>query len=186
MGFYSGEDMRINFGCGARIWETHFNIDAVHHRNAPRAPDLLYAFEFDSDGGLANPIPLADGVADEITGIHVFEHFHRWTCQAVITEWRRILKPGGSLILELPDLIKCCQNIIDGRQGNHPDQLGRWGLYGDPREKDVFMCHPWGWAPDELIQFLGENGFTEMRHVPTQFHKCGKLHRDMRIESRKQ
>lgn len=175
--------MRINFGCGSRVWDTHYNIDAIHNPHAPRRPELLYAFEFDASGKLVTPVPLDDGVADEITGIHVFEHFYRWTCEAVLAEWRRLLKPGGQLILELPDLIKCCQNIIDGRRGKEPDQLGRWGLYGDPRTNDVYMCHPWGWAPDELMAFLGANGFKNMIQKPTQFHKCGKLHRDMRIEA---
>jgi len=175
--------MRIHVGCGARVMDGYFNIDAQHHRNAPRAPDLLYAFEFDAEGNLVTPIPLEDGVADEILGVHVFEHFHRWTCDAVAKEWGRLLKPGGVLILELPNLIKCCQNIIDGREGRHPDQLGRWGLYGDPRDKDVYMCHPWGWAPDELMSFLAGHGFKSIKDVPTKFHSCGKLNRDMRIEA---
>jgi len=177
--------MRLNIGCGQRTWDGYFNIDAVRHPLAPRDPDLIYAFDFDADGKLVAPIPLEDGVVDEITGIHVFEHFYRWTCEAVVQEFVRLLKPGGRLILELPDLIKCCQNIIEGREGKEPDQLGRWGLYGDPRPKDKFMCHPWGWAPGELMTFLGGHGFTNIQHLPTQFHKCGKLHRDMRIEAEK-
>jgi predicted SAM-dependent methyltransferase len=175
--------MRINFGCGSRIWPEYFNIDAVHNPNAPSAPQLLFAFDFYPDGNLKTRLPIDDGVADELVGIHVFEHFHRWTCEAVITEWRRVLRPGGRLVLELPDLIKCCQNILEGREGRHPDQMGRWGLYGDPRDKDIYMCHPWGWAPKELMGFLREHGFKEIQHLPTKFHSVGRKHRDMRIEA---
>ena len=175
--------MRLNIGCGHRVKDGYFNIDAVHSPKAPRAPELLYHFQFDADGRLLEPVPLDDGVADEIQAIHVFEHFYRWTCKAAVAEFHRLLKPGGLLILELPDLIKCCKNVIEGRQGKDPDQLGRWGLYGDPRDGDPFMVHPWGWGPDELMAFLGANGFKHMRHEPTQFHKVGKLHRDMRIEA---
>ena len=175
--------MKVHFGCGARVMDGYFNVDAVHHPNAPRAPDLLYAMDFDGEGNLVQRMPIDDGTVDEILGIHVFEHFHRWGCESVIQEWRRILKTDGRLILELPDLIKCCQNIIDGRHSKHPDQLGRWGLYGDPRLKDKYMCHPWGWAPGELMNFLSNNGFRRCRHLPTVFHSSGRLHRDMRIEA---
>lgn len=174
--------MKLHIGCGARVMQGYFNIDAVHNPNAPRAPELLYEFEFNKER-LANAIPLEDEVADEILSVHVFEHFYRWTCDAVVREFCRLLKPGGRLILELPDLIKCCQNIIDNRPSKQPDQLGRWGLYGDPRLMDKFMCHPWGWAPEELMAFLSEHGFVNVEHRPTQFHKCGMLHRDMRIEA---
>jgi len=119
--------MRLNIGCGHRVKDGYFNIDAVHSPKAPRAPELLYHFQFDADGRLIEPVPLDDGVADEIQAIHVFEHFYRWTCKAAVTEFHRLLKPGGLLILELPDLIKCCKNIVEGREGRHPDQLGRWG-----------------------------------------------------------
>jgi predicted SAM-dependent methyltransferase len=177
--------MRLHIGCGHRVYDGFFNIDAVASPKAPRPPDLLYEFTFDDDGKLLEQIPLDDGVADEIIGIHVFEHFYRWTCEAVVTEFYRLLKPGGLLILELPDLIKCCQNVVDGREGRHDDQLQRWGLYGDPRDKNKFMCHPWGWGPQELMQFLQAHGFNHCKHLPTQFHSCGREHRDMRIEARR-
>lgn len=175
--------MRLNIGCGRKVQDGYFNIDAAHSPKAPRAPELIYQFEFDDEGQLLDRIPLDDGVADEIQAIHIFEHFYRWTCEAVLAEFHRLLKPGGLLILELPDLMKCCENIISGRQGKHVDQLGRWGLYGDPTEKNKFMVHPWGWSPDELMQFLKANRFKEARHMPTKFHSTGKMHRDMRIEA---
>lgn len=183
--------MKINYGCGSRIIPGYYNIDAVHHKDAPRKPDLIYAAEFDEEGKLIYPLPLDDNCADEILAIHVFEHFYRWQVDSILQEWHRLLKTGGSLILELPDLIKCCTNIINGldgqtKVGKHPDQLGRWGLYGDPRLKDHYMCHKWGYAPKELMRILKENGFIDIKHMDTQFHPAGRKFRDMRIEARKQ
>jgi hypothetical protein len=175
--------MRLNIGCGHRVKDGYFNIDAVHSPKAPRAPELIYNFQFNTEGKLIEPVPLDDGIADEIQAIHVFEHFYRWTCKAAAVEFHRLLKPGGLLILELPDLIKCCKNIVEGREGRHPDQLGRWGLWGDPRDNNPFMVHPWGWGPEELMGFLGEHGFCDMKHLPTQYHRIGRDHRDMRIEA---
>ena len=168
--------MKIHIGCGKKVLDGWVNCDIVRHPKAPRDPELLCD---------ARSIPLDDGVADVVMAIHNFEHYYRWECDDVITEWKRLLKPGGRLILELPDLIKCCENILKGRKSRNgdPDQLGRWGLYGDPRYKDKYMCHPWGWAPDELMDFLKSHGFIKTQHLQTQFHRSGMAHRDMRIEA---
>lgn len=172
------EGLRLNVGCGSRTLPGYFNCDIERNPDAPRDPDMLCD---------AKSIPLPDGCARELMAIHVFEHMYRWECEPVLAEWRRLLRPGGLLILELPDLIKCCKNILDIRikGGKHPDQLGRWGLYGDPRTENKFMCHPWAWAPEELMGFLKENGFTKCEHKITQFHPAGRSHRDMRIEARR-
>ncbi len=168
--------MRLNVGCGSRILDGWTNCDIEHNPDAPRAPELLCD---------AKSIPLADGCADELMAIHVFEHFYRWESEAVLAEWRRLLKVGGKLVLELPDLVKCCQNYLDKRMkgGKHPDQLARWGIYGDPRTGNHFMSHPWGWSPQELQELLLASGFSKVEHKPTQFHPAGRSYRDMRIEA---
>jgi len=177
------DGIRINVGCGFRVKDGYFNIDAIHSPRSPRAPELLYKFEFDKDGKLSKPIPLDDGCAVEILAIHFFEHLYRWECDAVADEFHRLLKPGGKLILELPDFYKCCLNVVENRQGKKPEQLQRRGIYGDPTHKNVFMCHPWGWFAGELMEFLGKHGFTDMQHLPTEYHHSGKNFRDMRIEA---
>lgn len=168
--------MKINIGCGKRVYDGWVNCDIVRHPDAKRDPELI------CDG---RNIPLDDSVADVVMAIHNFEHYYRWECDEVIQEWKRLLKPGGKLILELPDLLKCCQNVLDGikKGGKDPDQLGMWGLYGDPRTKDKYMMHPWGWSPKTLKAFLLEHGFKNIQHLPTQFHRAGRDHRDMRIEA---
>lgn len=168
--------MKINIGCGSRVLDGWVNCDIERNPDATRDPEIMCD---------AKSIPLPDGCADTVMAIHVFEHFYRWEVEDVLWEWRRLLKPGGLLILELPDLIKCCQNIVDGRVrgGKHPDQLGRWGLFGDPRFKNKYMCHPWSYAPRELMGIIEENGFRNAQHKVTQFHPAGRDHRDMRIEA---
>ena len=168
--------MKLNVGCGKRMPEGWFCIDIARDPEAPRDPDLLCD---------AKAIPLADGCADVLMAIHVFEHFHRWDAEAVLAEWKRLLKPGGQLILELPNLVKCCENYLSGRMrgGKNPDQLARWGIYGDPRTGNRYMCHPWGYSPEELIGLLKAAGFRKAVEVPTQFHPAGRAHRDMRIEA---
>lgn len=179
--------MRINFGCGARVLDGYFNIDAAHAAGAPRKPELVEALRFAQDGSVIQQIPLPDGCADELMAIHVLEHVYRWECDALLLEWKRLLRPGGRLVLELPDLMKCCENIVSGyvQAGKHPDQAGMWGLYGDPRERNPLMCHRWGWTPRTLEDFLVAHGFVDIEEQPTHWHPVGRERRDMRIVARR-
>jgi predicted SAM-dependent methyltransferase len=164
--------MKLNIGCGNRKLPGYFGIDAV-----PRvAADLVAP---------AHAIPLADGCATEILAVHVWEHFYRWECDGVITEWKRLLQDGGRLVLELPDIRKACDNFLHNRTkpGKDPDQLTMWAIYGDPTTRDTGMIHRWGWTPETLQDFLRQHGFKDLRSLSTQFHPVGRDIRDMRIEA---
>lgn len=166
--------MRLNVGCGGRRIPGYTGVDAVERP----AADII---------ARADKIPLPDGSVEEILAIHLWEHFYRWECEGVIAEWKRLLKPGARLVLELPNLRKCCENLLSGRVdgGKHVDQLSYWGLYGDPRQADQFMAHRWGWTPETLRAFLDEHGFTGIAEEPTQWHPAGRSQRDMRIVARR-
>lgn len=168
--------LRLNIGAGARRPPGYFHCDIEEHPEAPHKLDLVCD---------AKAIPLPDGCAVEVMAIHVFEHFYRWESEGVLREWGRLLQPGGRLVLELPNLIKCCENYLSGRMrgGKNPDQLARWGIYGDPRTGNKFMNHPWGWSPNELKGLILQNGFHDAVERPTVHHPAGRDHRDMRIEA---
>lgn len=165
--------LKLNLGCGRHTMEGWFCIDAAQHPGATRPLDLV------SD---VKKIDLPDGCAEEILAIHLWEHLYRWECDDVIDEWRRLLEPRGKLTLEMPDLMKFCKNIIQGRNdGHHPDQLGMWAMYGDPRTKDPLMVHKWAWTYKTLRKFLMEHKFAEVREEETQWHPVGRGTRDFRI-----
>jgi hypothetical protein len=160
--------VKLNIGCGGRQLTGYIGVDAVERSAAQIiAP--------------AHKIPRPDASVSEIIAIHLWEHFYRWECDKVIAEWRRLLVPRGRLVLELPNIIKCCENLISGISVKHPDQLSYWGLFGDPRGQDPYMAHRWGWTPVTLREFLLANGFDNVWEEPTQFHPIGRDRRDMRI-----
>lgn len=164
--------MRLNVGCGNRRLAGYTGIDAVQRPGA----DIVAP---------AHAIPLPDGCANEILGVHIWEHFLLWECDGVLAEWRRLLRLGGLLVLEMPDLIKCCRNILEGREGKKPGQLGMWGLFGDASLEDVHMLHRWGWTFETLRPFLAARGFVDIVERETQFHPAGRGVRDFRLEARK-
>jgi predicted SAM-dependent methyltransferase len=166
--------MRINVGAGGRRISGWTGVDVV-----PRpAADIVAP---------ADKIPLEDGSCDEIMAIHLVEHFLPWELPAVLKEWHRLMKPKGRLTLEMPDIVKCCLNLVKERTipGKHADQLHYWGIYGDPREKDPYMLHRWGYTFKTLAPIVSAAGFFEIAEYPTQFHPVGKDIRDFRLEARK-
>jgi len=172
--------MKINFGCGKKVLDGFFNIDAVHNPAAPRAPELLYAAEFDRMGALKSQAAVADGAADLLQALHVIEHVYLWEVDALLAEWKRMLKPGGALVLELPNIEAAARNLLAGMN----DQMCMWPLFGDPGHKDPFMCHRWGYTPNTIVALLEKAGFERIVVLAPKTHGA-RVNRDMRVEAMK-
>lgn len=162
--------MKLNIGSGTNPMPGYFNIDAAALPGVQQVAD-------------ARQIALPDEVADEVISIHLVEHFYRWEVPVVLKEWARLLKPRGKLVVELPDVVKCCSNIVHGREGKHPDQLGLWGIYGDPGTANPLMMHRWGWTFSTLSPLIAAAGFVYITEHETKFHGTGRGVRDFRVEA---
>jgi hypothetical protein len=166
--------MRLNLGCGDKILPGYVNVDVVEAR-AGMKPDVVC--------DLHDLAPFDEDSADEILSVHVVEHFWRWEVRDVLREWVRVLKPGGKMIVECPNILSACQTFLqDPRRFSREDQDGQrtmWVFYGDPKWKDPLMIHRWGYTPESLAALLAEAGLVDVRQEPAQF----KLRepRDMRI-----
>lgn len=129
----------------------------------------------------------ADASADEVLSVHVVEHFWRWEAVEVIKEWVRVLKPGGKMILECPNLLSACEEFVrnpDDKAGPGIEgQRTMWVFYGDPAWKDPLMVHRWGYTPRSLAMLMEEAGLAKIRQEPAEF----KLRepRDMRMVGEK-
>lgn len=167
--------MKLNVAAGGKKYEGWTNVDAVRRDGIDIVADMV-------------SIPLPDGCADELMCIHGIEHVYPWEVPEVFKEFYRLLASGGSLQLEMPDIVKSCRNVADGLTrggGKHPDQMGLWGIFGDPRLKDPSMCHRYGWTFATLSPLVAAAGFTNIVDRPTQFHPCGRDMRDFRLEATK-
>lgn len=172
--------MKINWWCGRQVLDGWYNVDAVLHPKAPRQPELLHVVEFEANGVVRNPLPLPDGCATELQAMHAIEHVHEWEAPQLLLEWRRLLAPGGALILELPNIEAAARNLLAGRS----KQMTMFAFYGDGSHKDPFMCHKYGYTPASITELVTASGFIKARVLPPQTH--GARHdRDMRIEARK-
>lgn len=66
-----------------------------------------------------NAIPVEDNYFEEIQSIHVIEHQTWATTLETLTEWVRVLKPGGMLRIATPNLRWIAQSYIQSRAGNN-------------------------------------------------------------------
>lgn len=155
--------MKLHLGCGRKVWPGYINIDA-HNDDADLQADI-------------RKLPYADGEADEIVAIHVFEHFWPGEVFDVLKEWRRVLSDGGKLIMELP----CMDKILLILYRN-PDSVDAMrGLFGEPTsQNNVEDLHKWCWRMIDIRQILLDAGFKRVDVLEPQFHF---KKRDMRVEA---
>lgn len=154
--------VRLHVGSGDHIWPGWTNCD-------------LYAeADVKTDG---RTLPFPDDYADEIQSIHFIEHVSRIDLDNMMTEWRRVLKPGGRLAIEVPCLDKMAQNIVAGEKNI---RLTTLGLYGDPRDPRPGMMHQWGYSKAELTEVLRQCDFVNVTVKEPLFHVP---QRDMRVEA---
>jgi predicted SAM-dependent methyltransferase len=164
---------KLNIAAGKKRYEGWTNVDAV----AGDGIDIVANM---------SSVPLPDSCADEIMVIHGIEHIYAWEVPGALSEFFRLLARGGSLQLEMPDIVKSCRNVADGYYGGkHIDQMGLWGIFGDPRLKEPAMCHRYGWTFASLRPLVEAAGFGNVEESQTKFHRCGRDMRDFRLEARK-
>lgn len=174
----SADALKLNLGCGDKILEGYINVDISFARLGNR-PNVIC--------DLRNLSVFKSDAIDEILSVHVIEHFWRWEVDDILREWIRVLKPGGILILECPNLISACQDFLSNPSAavgtGVEGQKSMWVFYGDPKWRDPLMVHRWGYTPESLGLLLMQLGLINVRQEPAQFKL--KEPRDMRIVGEK-
>lgn len=96
--------LRLHLGCGRRYIPGFVHVDLADFPHIDHRHDIATLPMF------------PDGSADLIYACHAFEYFDRVQAPAVLQEWRRVLRPGGTLRLAVPDFEALTGVYQDTRQ----------------------------------------------------------------------
>jgi len=112
-------------------------------------------------------LPYGVGTVDEIRSVQSLEHLDMKEGPRVLRHWREILRPGGMLHVDVPDLEETARQLL--AQPDEPSKEWYYRLvYGS--QKNAYAFHKNGFSPARLEWMLREAGFREVRHVPNTIH----------------
>jgi predicted SAM-dependent methyltransferase len=122
---------------------------------------------------------LPDNSVDEIFTSHTIDHFTRWEAIDMLKDWQRMLKPGGRVVIETADFVRCILWLL------HPSrtkrQAARNQFYGNQWDRLEYETHRYVWSARELVGVLRNVGFQRVSFShATWTHYPG---RDMHVEA---
>jgi len=148
--------MKINLGCGISKQEGYLNID-IDPKCKPDKVANMTDLDF-----------IKDESVELVETYHIIEHLWPEEVLKFFKEMGRIIKKGGKLIIECPDLDKCFANMKE-----FPDkpEIGINGIFGNSTRKiinqyyDSYVnaLHKTGFTKDIFRKYLEENGFKIIR-----------------------
>lgn len=98
----------LNLACGAVrvVDDTWINVDNLHETLLPGTPERanLDAEPNYVNADITRSLPFVDGMFDGVLASHCIEHFDCQQGVAIMRECHRILKPGGVLVVSVPDI----------------------------------------------------------------------------------
>jgi len=138
--------MKLHLGCGWR----NFGEDWIH----------IDGGDYDHlDYKDITKLPFEDDSVDLIYSSHVIEYFNRSEINEVLKEWRRVLKPGKTLRIAVPDFKKMSElyflKTISLNQILGP-------LYGKMQMGDYSIYHKTTYDFNSLYEVLNQNGFNQI------------------------
>jgi predicted SAM-dependent methyltransferase len=171
--------VKLHLGCGGKRWEDFVNVDLY-----PFDPNVKDTSRSGCIADVFADIRHLDIPADTIDDIftsHTLEHFPRWQTVEMVRDWHRMMKPGGRLVVEMPDFVRCVLWLFHPRR--HKRYLARTQFYGNQWDRLEYETHRYVWSAREFTSALREIGFRKVSVTHrTLTHNPG---RDMRVTALK-
>jgi predicted SAM-dependent methyltransferase len=153
-----GKEWRLNMGCGKKKKVGYLNVDV----DVAVKPDIVVL--------LGPSLPFASGTFSLIEAYHVVEHVYPWVSSDIFKEFWRILKPGGKVAIECPNIEAACGWLFQNSDYGPDSQMGMWAIYGDPNPENQLHMHKWGYTPVTLSACLKQAGFVGIKREVPETH----------------
>lgn len=132
-------------------------------------------------------LEFADNTVTELMASHVFEHLNPYHSVDILKDWLRVLKPGGKLSMEMPDIEKCCRSFLENkdyyaRMGVANVIYGSVNTTGEGGPDNITAPHLFGWWPESMYNHLAAAGYTDISFPSEQWPHPGD---NFRVEAYK-
>lgn len=148
----------------SRKWVRRLHIGGWQPREGWEILDANPRAGVDHVGDASDLSRFADGTFTEVYASHVLEHFdYADEIPRVLREWLRVLQPGGTLYVAVPDMERLCHLYLTPRipPAARLDLMKM--IFGS--HADAYDYHMAGLDETILGDFLQSAGFTAIRRV---------------------
>ena len=144
--------IKLDIGCGINPAEGYTGVDYyVKGEGIINAP--MWELPFNTD------------TVEEIRSSHALEHCPKRMIPVTLAEWKRVLAPGGRLLLFVPDLEWCVKEWLKRKSND-------WYLYTIFGNQDhPVEFHMTGFTDDIGYGYLEDAGFTDIAVASVWSHK---------------
>ncbi len=175
--------LKLNIGCGRKRIPGYVGCDII----PGECVDVICC---------ADNLPYTDGEVDEILTEHMIEHLTFEEFDRAVAEWSRVLKVGGALIIECPDILGMCKQFIEANDyGRFNSYYGYWPLIcqlyghqrGSSKEEKLSQVHKSGYTVDRLkfvLSGIGFGKFSEEKSVRQIRETCFLRLKSIKIKER--
>lgn len=136
--------LNLNLGCGKDVRNDFINIDLFSDDPRVVAMDI-------------RNLLLPDESADFILASDVLEHFSHREIESVLTEWARVLRPGGKIEIRCPNLKLQVNAYI---RGDWNADVASYMIFGGQTNPGDYHCV--AFDDESITRHLEKAGFTDI------------------------
>lgn len=158
----------LHVGCGPQTQQNLKGFGATEWReirldiNPDVKPDVV--------GSLTDMSAVADGSVDAVYSAHNIEHLYAHEVPVAMQEFRRVLAPGGMVVLTCPDLQSVCAAVAKNQllETLYVSPAGPiaaldvlYGFRAEIAAGNTYMAHKCGFTYDTLRKAFHDAGFEQ-------------------------